>query len=787
MADVSFERDVLDALVEQGGAVGALAKNEKAFRAAYAAFRKVDQAAFQAALKEVQLQERCVEICEWIRSKECIFICLALAGPPKPVDKPDPRLLAEAIVRITSDAAQLKALEAAVEKRDHAAFLKIAEANKIVPLIHFFCRWICIVRLRLICRVVCSPRPIARPSLTAELESAGKALRALLAKDGAFAAAAAASDAGDAKKLGAVIDEAGLRELCLFICEFFCNWRCVLGCLRLVARFPLAAIPDEVAEAYAFAQATQKLAANPAQLTKLSAAVGAGDAAAFTTLITELKLQRFALQLCHWICTVRCRFFCVIVCPPIQCALTAPTGCAAEQADPVGGLLFVPVIGTAGGSGTYTLDIQQGGDPPIAGVVMYPGGASHGTAPVINGELGRINTSSLSDSAYTITLNVHSGDVKSPVICTKTITFNLLKLGVYISDVALVPAVPSYFDETAELISGGHAASFGESLYLRGSAYVYGCSTRKIERYELRYARVAAPGPGPAQPATGAAIPADWPAANQLHGPLVYDPSKYFPCTRVGEAPTNLINDWGTMHVGAPAPGGSDYPVLVPGAWNSYNATGTPGGGRYSVLLIVTDTLGTTYYDLQRIWLDNWSVLCNIVKFQKPGHAAGTWEDIPNCTDILLSWGKLRIIGLAWDHLIDDAWPVTAPNDNFSHYGLSFYKQFGASESIPITPTADHPALAPTVRVPNTLAIVPTTANADLLAEWNLAPLDAGPKPAGGSCTSPLPPGVSSNALYRGCSCAYELSLAVNDTTIASSDGVHNPSVSQPIKIVNDI
>jgi hypothetical protein len=229
--------------------------------------------------------------------------------------------------------------------------------------------------------------------------------------------------------------------------------------------------------------------------------------------------------------------------------------------------------------------------------------------------------------------------------------------------------------------------------------------------------------------------------------------------------------------------------VLVQGAWDSHGATGA-GGGRYSLLLIVTDTLGTTYYDLQRIWLDNWSVLCDIVKFQKPGKVAGTWEDIPPCTDILISWGKLRIIGLAWDHLIDSAWPVSAPNDNFASYGLSFHKQFVGSESIPITPTPDHPALAANIRVPDTLAIVPTIADADLLAEWDLTMLDAGPKPAGGSCESPLPAGVSPNALYRGCSCSYDLSLGVSDTTITESIGdygAHHPSVEQPIKIVNDL
>ena len=49
----------------------------------------------------------------------------------------------------------------------------------------------------------------------------------------------------------------------------------------------------------------------------MSVAIGAGDARTYSSLIEQLKLRRFCLQLCHWICTLRCRRFCSIVCPPI--------------------------------------------------------------------------------------------------------------------------------------------------------------------------------------------------------------------------------------------------------------------------------------------------------------------------------------------------------------------------------------------------------------------------------------------------------------------------------------
>ena len=103
-------------------------------------------------------------------------------------------------------------------------------------------------------------RPAARRTARSRARScspAAKALRTLLGNEKAFEAAVAASDAGDAAKLNSVINGAGLVAICGFICEFFCSWRCVLGCLRLVQASPSIAATDEVAEAFAFAAATQ--------------------------------------------------------------------------------------------------------------------------------------------------------------------------------------------------------------------------------------------------------------------------------------------------------------------------------------------------------------------------------------------------------------------------------------------------------------------------------------------------------------------------------------------------
>jgi len=317
MADQAFELDVLRDLLEEGAVVGSLAKNEKLFLAAYQAFRAGNREAFDAELQRLGLLGRCRLVCEWIRSKECVFLCLELcAPPPAEAKQPDPLQVIEAAIRVTSDPRLLELLVEAVEKRDRAAFTKLVEAEKLQPFCHLFCHWVCMVHYRLICRWLCGPVG-PRPDLAAELRAAGLALRELVDHPAAFKEAVAASQAGDSAKLGAVLQTPELYRFCIFLCEWFCSWRCVLACLTLCREFPLKLPQQELVEAFGFAQETAVLAQNPLQLERLSAAVGAADVKAFTALVTELKLQPYCLQLCHWICFLRCRRFCIRVCPPI--------------------------------------------------------------------------------------------------------------------------------------------------------------------------------------------------------------------------------------------------------------------------------------------------------------------------------------------------------------------------------------------------------------------------------------------------------------------------------------
>ncbi len=463
----------------------------------------------------------------------------------------------------------------------------------------------------------------------------------------------------------------------------------------------------------------------------------------------------------------------------LKCHITSPTGCTEESPDSVNGILFIVVKGTAAGSafGYYTIEIQKGSNPPYpASIVSYPGGGVNGSVPVLNGNLATINTTDLSDSGYTITLRVFPTVFGPAHICTTT--FNLLKIAVWINSVDGIAPTPNIFDEEAKLISGGVEQSFGGSIALLGSAFIYECNNRKVKQVEMRQAAIPFGGPVPMQPANNNPIPAVWSVANQLFAPLVYGPTDYYPWTRIGMAPTYLLNSWGTCKIGL-----TTYPSLIAQIWNSRNATGgaNDGGDYFKLLLVAEDTSGFVYYDTQKVWIDNHSVKAKLVKFQR--EINGVWTDIPNCTDIMLSWQKLRIIGIAWDSLINPLFPTTRPNDNFNSYRLHYAKQF-------LSNPKDILIATPNVRVPDPVIFpltgaVPADTDAGLLAEWDLSTLDAGIAPVKGC---PNPPDPNKHSLYRGCECTYVITLNVSDFTISWSDWLlHNVYDVESLKIINDL
>jgi hypothetical protein len=314
MADQGSERDVVQNLLDELAAMGPLSTNKRAFRSVFEAFDKGDARAFQAALKRARLWPRCHLVCEWLRIKWAVLHCIRLCGPPEEITRPDPRRFAEAVARVTTNEKLVTQLVDIIEKGDRAAFRRFVQQHRLGAFCHVFCHWVYLIRYRLVCRWICQPEiQRERPNLAAELNAHGHALRLLL-KNG-FDEAAAASEAGNAPKFRAAIENAGLLPYCRIVCEFFCTWRCVLICLPLCRQFPIARLGDPVEEAFAFAQATQALRKRPAELERLNAAIAKGDPEAFGAIVQRLELGRFCIQLCHWICFRRCRLFCELICP----------------------------------------------------------------------------------------------------------------------------------------------------------------------------------------------------------------------------------------------------------------------------------------------------------------------------------------------------------------------------------------------------------------------------------------------------------------------------------------
>jgi len=453
----------------------------------------------------------------------------------------------------------------------------------------------------------------------------------------------------------------------------------------------------------------------------------------------------------------------------LNCDLTAPTGCTEEEPDPVAGNLFVRVKGTASGTvfGHYTLEVWKGGIS-YPGIVSYPSGGASGTAPVINGELGRINTTGLMDATYEIKLTVFPIGAGSP--CIHTITFDLLKVVVYLGRIGKIPVVVppanrNPFDPAAELRKDFaphppalpvdyELVSVGGRLSVEGSAYIYECAGRKIKNYEIRYGDGELP-----QPATDAAIPASWPIANRIEFLEYPTPDHYQPWTRVGPASRDLMNSFTSMTIG-----GTTYFKLDGGFWYS------SGSGRLTLLLTAEDTTAGPhrYHDIQKIWLDNKQTLALIsgIKNVKP------------CAELSLSQfvgALMTILGIAWDPLIDDALPQTSPNDNFNGYNITLYKQGGGSHAVggattrvPTRKTGAPPVISPPAAV----------VEAGTLADFDIATvLD------GGNAGSD--PAVS---IPRNTGCAYYLWLDVSDKTRVDDDAyTHSASSIWPFCIVNDI
>lgn len=305
-----------------------------------------------------------------------------------------------------------------------------------------------------------------------------------------------------------------------------------------------------------------------------------------------------------------------------------------------------------------------------------------------------------------------------------------------------------------------------------GSAYIGGCDdTRKIARYALDYKRGYE---------TDCTNPTGWTNFTSV----VFTTPAQYRAINMRTDTSVLTADWGPdclLPLPFPPWCGIFEPDgrLVPKFWNS-NPGGCHLSGLFTIRLVVEDTLGNSYCDTQRVWLDNKSITALI-----------TILAVPKCTDLFVSrfaippdcsvaW-NLPLSGIAYDEYIDESLPLTRPNDNFDYFVITVEKQGGPTIQIPIGPGASCFFGTSRVGDPGTRCDLPSNPpSIATLTDFDLRAVDMVCKP---QLPYPVPDAFT---LERGTCCVYIFHLAVFDRTMRPCGG-NVATSSWPVKICNDL
>jgi len=761
---------------------------------------------------------RCSLVCSYLCVKRCGLVCLRLCGSPDPQLEPSSKTLqefAKVVGRIGSDDKILVPLVSAIETQNQDEFKRVVDKFKLQRFCHLLCYWICSIQCRLYCRLVCEPGQIAvTPDLVSEVREASQAVAQLASKRGALTALYKAYESKDIERAQAVIAEAELSQICIHLCHFLCVWECFWICLRLCLKFPIEAPDDPIKEIQEFGRVTASLASTGA-LEKLTKAVVAGDTKGFTELVKELRLHPFCHQICRWICVCRCRLYCRLVCPPI-CEIIEPDGCVEEETfhNP---LIFrgVEIRGTATGifCDYYTLEWRQGGAAVWRSDYIHYAGPNpnQGTCGVVNGALGYLETfPAVEEGPVEIRLCVYSKQENVPPCCY-TIVFELARNLVWISSVegVAVDTPPGVFDPNAQLVdASGDVRSFGTRLHVWGTAWVGGCSHRKLKRYTLSYHPdfVVNPNlPGfvefwqvdftvngfqeayrDTNPVHEDSLTRIW-RRFQVCLPLCFTISNYLSPRRWDTRTPNL------HHVEPVDPPATPNPAT----WTSKELP-LPNcqSGKYTLRLSVEDTSGIVKHDLQQVWFDN--------KTLGPAHATiSQIAGVKVCDVINLSqfapagascgrpW-EAQLLGIAYDDYIEEG-NAAPPSDNFGGYELHVKKDGAPNpgEPIPIPGPTGWPAGGPfvgTSRVgtpdplgrcqnPDPPIVYPAEADG-ILAVLDMRRFS--------DVCNPTEPKLT---LKTGECCDYLITLHVWDTSICPSlsNDRHERWHSFPLRICNDL
>lgn len=479
---------------------------------------------------------------------------------------------------------------------------------------------------------------------------------------------------------------------------------------------------------------------------------------------------------------------------PLHCAITAPSGCVRGYTDILPGRILEPVTGDADGYtfARYVIEVRDPSGDLLSGVVVYPNGvgapdaaATQGNFVVSGGTLGWIDTKKcavdagvdlLTSTTFAVTLRVFASDGSelAPPCAT---TFSLAVNEVYIKRVSTPWSVDYPNPDEPLRVSDSAAAALatvGGTLHVRGAANIYGCEGEKIREYTIW----AIPDPGFAVPQplpyTAVMPGVDWTMVRHIEftpqtiaqpsGPPITYTADQVRAKNVLDgdpSPTVLTGIWGsrsecicTVVDFTLVCSCWNVPSLNPSAFNS----GALGSGKYTFLLQVIDTSGNTFYDVQRVWVDNHPVQAAITGIGGLTPCADLYTQNP--TSMFKTVG---VQGTAWDALIVPADLTQPTSDNFHHFTVQFQKQ-GAGGWVTLV---DSPSPVPARPLP---------AGIGALASWNLQSVDAATNPLG------LP---ADQLLLPGQECTYVVKLDVWDRTVVNEGTVHYDWKVFPIKIIN--
>jgi hypothetical protein len=496
---------------------------------------------------------------------------------------------------------------------------------------------------------------------------------------------------------------------------------------------------------------------------------------------------------------------------PLHCALTAPNGCVQGYTDILPGRILEPVRGDSEGTGFghYVIEVRSPGGTLLSGVVVYANNlalpdvaATQGSFSVSGGNLGWVDTRKcaldagvelLTSTTFTITLRVFAAtgaELQPP--CTTS--FSLSVNEVFIKRVS-TPWSVAYPDPAEPLRAADNAAAtlstVGGSMHVRGAANVYGCVGEKIQQYKIWVIAdptFSVPQPPPFSSFSGAGwtlitqVDFDAQTISQPIGPPINYTADQVRASNVLDGdptPSVLTNKWGArsecigIHVDS---------TIINLCWNvpslvpvQFDSTSLPqqdpdhakGTGKFSVLLQVIDTAGNTYYDIQRVWIDNEPIQATIVGIGNQAPCSDMYTQTPEGL-----FKTVDVRGYAWDEYIDRN-DLTAPtSNNFDSYQVRFLKQGAVSPAVLLISSSN--TVPPRAVFPAPAEILAT----GTLTPWNLQVLDAASNPLGLPADQLLGPGEA---------CVYNVLLEAHDKTIVDENHVHQTPgwVLFPIKIIN--